>query len=206
VSANKTLRPERGSRLNWKFCIYCIMRPHYVKVYARLSLVSRGGRGRGRGSRREGECIIQHRCTAAEYPLDGRTWRFNLPSGGGRGAKGVRRVRGRCAVDLESLRYRCSRYQTALVFSGRRLASYYRDAERSKRLPRGASSWREREREREREDYLYALFVILIVVILVVTAFVAREQKIEADRSSRELSNASARRVLRRVIRKALKS
>jgi len=199
------------------------MRPHYVKVYARLSLVSRGGRGRGRGSRREGECIIQHRCTAAEYPLDGRTWRFNLPSGGGRGAKGVRRVRGRCAVDLESLRYRCSRYQTALVFSGRRLASYYRDAERSKRLPRGASSWRrarnyftrlkkwayrgrEREREREREDYLYALFVILIVVILVVTAFVAREQKIEADRSSRELSNASARRVLRRVIRKALKS
>jgi len=65
---------------------------------------------------------------------------------------------------------------------------------------------REREREREREDYLYALFVILIVVILVVTAFVAREQKIEADRSSRELSNASARRVLRRVIRKALKS
>lgn len=30
---DKALRLERGPRLNWKFCVYCIMRSYYVKVY-----------------------------------------------------------------------------------------------------------------------------------------------------------------------------
>lgn len=44
---DKTLRLERGPRLNWKFCVYCIMRSYYVKVYGRLRPVL------------EGECIMQ---------------------------------------------------------------------------------------------------------------------------------------------------
>lgn len=39
---DKALRLERGPRLNWKFCVYCIMRSYYVKVY----------------HRGEGECIM----------------------------------------------------------------------------------------------------------------------------------------------------
>lgn len=60
----ETSRSARGPRLNWKFCIYCIIRPYYVKVYGRLR--------RSWASRRDGrwgECIIQ-RCTP-EYLLDG---------------------------------------------------------------------------------------------------------------------------------------
>lgn len=84
MSANKTLRPERGPRLNWKFCIYCIIRPYYVKVYGR-DYDGRGLRG--------GECIIQY-CTL-KYLLNGVGGDSTWHPARRKEAEGVQ-VRGRC--------------------------------------------------------------------------------------------------------------